>query len=83
LSHFNTDRKLDLAQNRETTCEDDFAYSLLGVFEVSMHVVYGEGRTNAVRQHTKKILRTLSWAFSRSGCLLCMEREVLLIQSDG
>jgi hypothetical protein len=40
-----------------------------------MPVVYGEGRTNAVRQHAKKILHTLSWAFSRSRCMLCVERE--------
>jgi hypothetical protein len=55
LSQFSTSEKFDWAKNRRTTREEDWAYSLLGIFEVSMSVIYGEGRTNAVRRLRKKI----------------------------
>jgi NACHT domain/Heterokaryon incompatibility protein (HET) len=55
LSHFSTDQKLDWAKTRQITREEDWAYSLLGIFEISMPVMYGEGRTNAVRRLKKEI----------------------------
>ena len=36
------------AETRQTTREEDMAYSLLGIFDVHMPLIYGEGRTNAV-----------------------------------
>ncbi len=35
---------------RETKCEEDKAYSLLGIVDISMPVIYGEGRENAFRR---------------------------------
>ena len=55
LSQFSTEQKFDWAKNRKTTREEDWAYSLLGIFETSMPVVYGEGRRNAVRRLEKEI----------------------------
>ena len=55
LSQFSTSEKFDWAKNRLTTREEDWAYSLLGIFEISMSVIYGEGRTNAVRRLRKAI----------------------------
>ena len=55
LSQFSTSEKFKWAKNRQTTREEDWAYSLLGIFEISMAVIYGEGRTNAVRRLRKKI----------------------------
>ncbi|MCJ1483295.1 hypothetical protein MMC06_003462 [Schaereria dolodes] len=55
LSQFSTSEKFDWAKNRQTTREEDWAYSLLGIFEISMSVIYGEGRTNAVRRLRKEI----------------------------
>jgi len=55
LSHFSADQKFDWAKNRQTTREEDWAYSLLGIFEISMPVTYGEGRANAVRRLRKEI----------------------------
>ncbi|EXU95032.1 HET, NACHT and WD40 domain protein [Metarhizium robertsii] len=55
LSRFSTEQKFDWAKNRQTTREEDWAYSLLGIFEISMPVVYGEGRRNAVRRLEKEI----------------------------
>ncbi|KAH7921932.1 hypothetical protein BV22DRAFT_692701 [Leucogyrophana mollusca] len=36
--------KMTWAANRQTTRQEDRAYSLLGIFDVSMAVAYGEGR---------------------------------------
>ena len=55
LSMFTTDEKFEWARNRQTTREEDWAYSLLGLFEVSMPVIYGEGKVNAVRRLRKEI----------------------------
>ncbi len=55
LSQFSADQKLDWAKNRKTTREEDWAYSLLGICGISMSVIYGEGRTNAVRRLRKEI----------------------------
>jgi len=55
LSHFSTEQKFAWAKNRKTTREEDWAYSLLGIFETSMPVVYGEGRRNAIRRLEKEI----------------------------
>jgi hypothetical protein len=55
LSQFSAEQKLDWAKNRKTTREEDWAYSLLGIFEISIPVIYGEGRTKAVRRLRKEI----------------------------
>jgi WD40 repeat protein len=38
------------ARNRETKREEDLTYSLLGIFDISMPVIYGEGKENAFRR---------------------------------
>ena len=38
------------AENRETTRKEDKAYSLLGIFDVHMPLIYGEGRENAFKR---------------------------------
>ena len=38
------------AETRQTTREEDIVYSLLGIFDVYMPLIYGEGRENAVRR---------------------------------
>jgi hypothetical protein len=35
------------AENRETKREEDKAYSLLGIFNIHMPLIYGEGMKNA------------------------------------
>jgi hypothetical protein len=42
-------------QNRDTTRKEDWAYSLLGIFDLSMSVIYGEGREKAVLRLRKEI----------------------------
>jgi hypothetical protein len=58
LSDFDADQKFQWTKNRQTTREEDSAYCLLGIFEVSMPAVYGEGRANAIRRLMKEIDET-------------------------
>jgi hypothetical protein len=51
-----TERKL-WAETRQTTREEDMAYSLLGIFEVYMPLIYSEGRANAVERLEEAIDR--------------------------
>ena len=55
LSSFSNEQKFAWAKGRRTTREEDWAYSLLGIFEISMPVVYGEGRNKAVRRLEREI----------------------------
>ncbi|KAL9095674.1 MAG: hypothetical protein Q9165_002106 [Trypethelium subeluteriae] len=55
LSQFSISQRFDWAKNRRTAREEDWAYCLLGIFEVSMPVLYGEGKRNAVRRLRKVI----------------------------
>ena len=55
LNQFSAEHKFEWAENRKTTREEDWAYSLLGFFEVSMPVTYGEGRAKAVRRLKREI----------------------------
>lgn len=48
LSQFGVDERLLWAENRQTTRKEDKAYSLLGIFDVYMPFIYGEGRDNAL-----------------------------------
>jgi hypothetical protein len=50
LSEFSFDERISWAQIRETKREEDKAYSLLGIFDISMPVIYGEGKENAFRR---------------------------------
>ena len=50
LSNFSFDERVLWARNRDTKREEDLAYSLLGIFDISMPVIYGEGKENAFRR---------------------------------
>jgi hypothetical protein len=68
-----TDRK-KWAEKRITTRQEDAAYSMLGIFGVSMPVIYGEGKDNAFRRLECEIQRLLigkiSVLLSRVGIVL-------------
>jgi hypothetical protein len=48
LADFSVTERMLWAETRQTTREEDMAYSLLGIFEVYMPLIYSEGRANAV-----------------------------------
>ena len=57
LSQFGVDERLSWAENRQTTRKEDEAYSLLGIFDVHIPLIYGEGRKSAFRRLREEIDR--------------------------
>ncbi|CAD6447526.1 9d524d8b-d700-47ec-82e7-6433cbb3f74f [Sclerotinia trifoliorum] len=55
LSEFSVIDRMKWAENRISTREEDAAYSLLGIFGVSMSVIYGEGKDKAFRRLNREI----------------------------
>jgi len=50
LSQFGVDERFSWAVNRQTTRKEDKAYSLLGIFDIYMPLIYGEGEKNAFKR---------------------------------
>ncbi|KAK5634087.1 hypothetical protein RRF57_009801 [Xylaria bambusicola] len=50
LSDFSITSRMSWAERRETTREEDQAYSLLGIFDVYMPLIYGEGKEHAFKR---------------------------------
>jgi hypothetical protein len=59
LSHFDVDERFSWARNRQTTRGEDKAYSLFGIFDVQMPLLYGEGEVKAFRRLREAIDRPL------------------------
>jgi hypothetical protein len=55
LSNFSIDERMSWAEYRNTTLEEDESYCLLGIFDVSMPLIYGEGRDRASRRLREEI----------------------------
>lgn len=53
-------KRMSWAANRETKKPEDRVYSLLGLFDVNMPMIYGEGKTKAFLRLQKKILKVSS-----------------------
>jgi hypothetical protein len=50
LSQFDVDERLSWAKSRQTTRAEDKAYSLFGIFDVQMPLLYGEGEVKAFQR---------------------------------
>ncbi|KAI1670785.1 HET-domain-containing protein [Pyrenophora tritici-repentis] len=55
LDTFSVEQRLSWSSERQTTREEDKAYSLLGIFGVFTFLNYGEGETNAFKRLRKAI----------------------------
>jgi len=55
LSGFSVRERMSWIEKRETARKEDKAYSLLGIFEVYMPLIYGEGRNNAFKRLREEI----------------------------
>ncbi|KAF4331713.1 het-domain protein [Fusarium beomiforme] len=55
LSNFSSSQRLSWIEKRNTTKAEDKAYSLLGIFDVQMPLLYGEGREKAFRRLQEEI----------------------------
>jgi hypothetical protein len=54
---FSVAARLSWAADRETTREEDRAYSLMGLFDVNMPIIYGVGQSAAFFRLQMKILK--------------------------
>ncbi|KAJ8059471.1 hypothetical protein OCU04_011132 [Sclerotinia nivalis] len=57
LSEFSVDQRMSWARNRKTKREEDKAYSLMGIFDVYMPLLYAEGASNAFTRLQEEIQR--------------------------
>ena len=55
LSDFSVAERMLWTERRETTRKEDKAYSLLGIFDVYMPLIYGEGRESAFKRLREEI----------------------------
>ncbi|KAM5537001.1 hypothetical protein V8D89_009330 [Ganoderma adspersum] len=58
LDAFSVAQRLSWAARRETTREEDRAYSLLGIFDINMPTLYGEG-SHAFRRLQEQIMQRI------------------------
>lgn len=58
LSQFNVAERMSWASNRYTKREEDHAYCLMGLFNINMPMLYGEGRRRAFLRLQQEIMRT-------------------------
>ncbi|KAK2596149.1 hypothetical protein QQS21_006426 [Conoideocrella luteorostrata] len=59
LSEFNVDERLSWADGRMAKREEDTAYSLLGIFDIHMPLLYGEGQKKAFARLFKEIEQSI------------------------
>jgi hypothetical protein len=59
LSKFSIEERFSWVQERQTTKEEDQAYCLLGIFNTSLPLLYGEGQSNAMRRLRKEIMESM------------------------
>jgi len=57
LLRYGVSTKMSWAARRQTTRPEDIAYCLLGIFDVNMPLLYGEGGTKAFRRLQEEIAR--------------------------
>jgi hypothetical protein len=55
ISEFDAKQRMDWSRNRKDKREEDYAYSLLGICNVHMPLIYGEGRKQAFKRLHKAI----------------------------
>ncbi|KAH8600212.1 WD40-repeat-containing domain protein [Bisporella sp. PMI_857] len=60
LTQFDVEERLLWAEVRQTTHGEDKAYSMLGIFDVYMPLIYGEGREHAFKRLRKEIQNSLT-----------------------
>jgi hypothetical protein len=55
LTSFSFKEKMSWVEKRSTKKEEDIIYSMLGIFNVSMPVIYGEGSSKALRRLRREV----------------------------
>ncbi len=63
LSGFSVAERMSWTERRETTYKEDKAYSLLGIFNVYMPLIYGEGKDKAMQRLREEIEKASKGTF--------------------
>ncbi|KAH6898638.1 heterokaryon incompatibility protein-domain-containing protein [Thelonectria olida] len=58
LQKFSIAERMSWAARRETTRAEDIAYCLLGLFDIHMPLLYGEGQKNAFKRLQEEIIKS-------------------------
>ncbi|KAG5792093.1 hypothetical protein H9Q69_008877 [Fusarium xylarioides] len=58
LGEFSVAQKMFWAAGRETTRPEDIAYCVLGIFDINMPLLYGEGQVKAFKRLQEEILKS-------------------------
>ncbi|KAH7257001.1 heterokaryon incompatibility protein-domain-containing protein [Fusarium tricinctum] len=58
LIQYSVAEKMYWAARRETTRPEDIAYCLLGIFDINMPLLYGEGQTKAFKRLQEEIIKS-------------------------
>jgi hypothetical protein len=59
LAEFSVTERMSWAETRQTTRKEDMAYSLLGIFDVYMPLIYGEGKDSVLKRLWEEIHKAL------------------------
>ena len=65
LSQFDIEARLSWAEDRQTTREEDKAYSLFGIFDIQIPLLYGEGGKKALKRLREEINKPLKGKFQK------------------
>src|ERR1700761_1918380 len=68
-------QKMSWASKRRTTRQEDESYCLLGLFDVNMPLLYGEGRTKAFQRLQVEIMKNVRFARDNSIFAWMEEKE--------
>jgi hypothetical protein len=80
-------KRMSWASRRETTRAEDRAYSLMGLFDVNMPVVYGEGEKQAFARLQHEIMKIsndhslFAWTATKEGNVRSWSKQGLLADS--
>jgi hypothetical protein len=72
MFEFTVEERMSWVADRQTAKDEDKVYSLLGIFEVHMPLIYGEGQRNAFRRLREEIDRSLTFNESDEGASLTL-----------
>ena len=64
LAEYTVDKRMIWATERTAKREEDEAYCLLGIFDVYMPLIYGEGRVNAFTRLREEMQKRSTSKFS-------------------
>jgi hypothetical protein len=74
LSQTSVEERLSWMANRDTKIEEDIVYSLFGIFDIHMPLLYGERAINALRRLGEEIEK--SFSFNQQSKPTCHNLEV-------